>query len=267
VAGDQRTSIGEPASLCGTAITLTGICPPTVVNANPPLLTGAGYHVSYAYTGLNSVGAPVSGINSSPAAVATFDATGRLTQFSGGANSATFTGTHAEFGTSAGVIAWGRWIGPATVVDGTPVLGFTAGANQGYHYVVGTPTASMPTTGTATYALLGATNPTYSNGPTAPGTFSGSLSVTFGGSAVVSGNFNIAMRDARTYALAGSVTASGAVFNMSPTATGTGGACSSGCSASVQGFFAGATAQRAGISYRVTDGPQNLTGAAAFAKQ
>jgi hypothetical protein len=192
-----------------------------------------------------------------------------MTQFSGGANSATFTGTHAEFGTSAGVIAWGRWIGPATVVDGTPVLGFTAGANQGYHYVVGTPTAAMPTTGTATYALLGATNPTYASGSSAPGTFSGSLSVTFGASATVNGNFNVAMADARTYAWTGSATASGATFSMTSTATGTGGACSSSCSAAVQGFFAGATAQRAGISYRVTDtfAGQNLTGAAAFAKQ
>jgi hypothetical protein len=160
------------------------------------------------------------------------------------------------------------------VVDGSPgvgpITGFNPGANQGYHYVVGVPTAAMPTSGTATYALLGATNPTYATGAIGPGTFSGSLSVTFGTSAIVNGSFSVAMPDARSYAWTGTATASGASFSMPGSVpTGTGGtSCLSGCSAAVQGFFAGAAAQRAGISYRVTDTLNpTIVGAAAFAKQ
>jgi hypothetical protein len=254
------TAAACTASLVGTP----------VVNPNPPLVTGRGYAVSYAYGALDLAGALRSGVNSSPIASATFDAAGKMTQFSGGLNSASFTGTHLEFGTSAGVIAWGRWIGPASVVDAgvaasvpPPAMSLNPNANQGYHYVVGVPTAVMPTSGTATYALLGATSPTYANGGTAPGTFSGSLSVTFGTSAVVNGSFNVAMPD-RNYALTGSATASGATFSMlSPTVTG----CLSACSAAIQGFFAGATAERAGISYRINDLSANIIGAAAFAKQ
>jgi hypothetical protein len=263
---DGTCQTNPTGAACINSITAT---PPT--NPNPPLVTGSGYAVSYAF--VDAARSVAGGLNSSTFATATFDPAGQMTKFSGGLNSATFTGTHMEFGTSAGVIAWGRWIGSATVVDGSPgvgpVTGFNPGPNQGYHYVVGIPTAAMPTSGTATYALLGATNPTYATGTVAPGTFSGSLSVTFGANAIVNGSFSIAMPDAKGYAWTGTATASGASFNMAGSVpTGTGGACLSGCSASVQGFFAGATAERAGVSYRVTDTlSPTIVGAAAFQKQ
>jgi len=260
----------DPA--CQTTPTSAGCINSITVNTPArvqPLVTGSGYHVSYAYGDSTRTGG---GLNSSTNASATFDPAGQMTQFSGGLNSASFTGTHMEFGTSGGVIAWGRWIGPASVVDGSPgpgpITSFNPGANQGYHYVVGIPTAAMPTSGTATYTLLGATKPTYASGSSAPGTFSGSLSVTFGGTAAVSGSFNVAMPDGKGYAWTGSTTTSSASFSMSSLSTGTGGACSSSCSASVQGFFAGANAERAGIGYRVIDSIANQTvvGAAAFTK-
>jgi hypothetical protein len=50
---------------------------------------------------------------------------------------------------------------------------------------------------------------------------------------------------------------------------GSGGACGvSGCTASIQGFFAGASAERAGVGYRIQDGTSfnNIIGAAAFQK-
>jgi hypothetical protein len=68
-----------------------------------------------------------------------------MTQFSA-TRSATFSGTHLEFGTDAAVVAWGRWIGPLTGVDVGPPLNISPNANQGYHYVVGIPATAMPTT-------------------------------------------------------------------------------------------------------------------------
>ena len=56
----------------------------------------------------------------------------------------------------------------------------------------------MPTTGTATYSLIGATNPTYADGRTTPGTFSGTLGIDFAGNRV-SGSFNVAMPNGSGY--------------------------------------------------------------------
>lgn len=63
--------------------------------------------------------------------------------------------------------------------------------------------------------------------------------------------------------------ASTALFSFSPTMTG---CLSSTCSGSVQGFFAGPTAERAGVGYHIADfdpniGTKDIVGAAAFAKQ
>ena len=62
------------------------------------------------------------------------------------------------------------------------------------------------------------------------------------------------------------------VFLFFPTFSGSGltttnpSACSSGCSSSVQGFFAGAGAVRAGLGYRIDDGAEQVVGAAAFSQ-
>jgi hypothetical protein len=247
------------------------------VNPNPPLLTGSGYHVSYAYGAMAVTGAPASGINSSPAATATFDAVGHMTQFSGGLNSAAFTGTHMEFGTSGGLVAWGRWIGPATVVDGSPgpgpVAGFNPGANQGYHYVVGLPATGMPTTGSASFTFLGATKPTGTDGSFAPGTFSGTMSVNFGPS---TGTVNLTASLAFSGFAYNFTTSSVSYTNTAFTGTMTGTAsgavpaaytCSGGCTATVNGAFLGAGAAYAGYAYRMPTGPtQSVVGAAVFKK-
>ena len=128
----------------------------------------------------------------------------------------------------------------------------------------------MPTTGTATYSMMGATNPTYADGRTTPGTFSGTLAMDFGANRV-SGSFNVAMPNGSGYSWGMATNPSGAMFSQSslPVA-GSGGACSScGCTAGVTGFFAGASAERAGIAYHINEGfpaNANLFGAAAFKK-
>jgi hypothetical protein len=176
-------------------------------------------------------------------------------------------GSHADFGTD-GILAWGRWIGDVTVgCDGTCTP--TYNANQGLHYVVGLPTATMPTSGIATYSLLGFTKPTYVDGSAAPGTFSGALTVDFGTRGGVGMALNVGI-DGKSYALAGTATILGSTFSGSPSVIGSVGTCGgSGCFASVQGFFAGATAERAGLGYHIDDSGtnKNIIGAAAFAKQ
>jgi hypothetical protein len=126
----------------------------------------------------------------------------------------------------------------------------------------------MPTSGTANYVLLGATRPTYSgNGSIPPGVFNGSLSVNFGTAHTVTGIFSVAMPD-KSYAWTSTTTTPGAGFNMFSNSGITG--CSDGtCSANVRGFFAGASAERAGIGYQINDNNNGnqVAGAAAFKKQ
>jgi hypothetical protein len=179
-------------------------------------------------------------------------------------------GSHAEFG-SDGILAWGRWIGPVTIT-GSEAGTVNYGPNEGLHYVVGMPTPVLPTTGSATYSLLGATSPTVVGGATPPGTVtSGALSVTWGTAryTLALQNFGVAMPGA-SYRLDGSTTvfSSGSLWSINPRVTPTGGsACSSGCSASANGFFAGANAERAGMSYHINDfAGKQVLGAAAFKK-
>jgi FecR protein len=253
VQGEQRTDTGE---------NVLGVT---------PLPSGGGYAANVI---LSDFGNPVMAVGTD--ATATFDSAGQMTSISGLGFGQYFAlgagGTHADFGTD-GILAWGRWIGPVTgdSCGDSCTLNENYNTNQGFHYVVGMPTTSMPQTGTATYTLLGATQPTYLDGTVSPGTFSGRLSVDFG-QRTVGMDLNVAI-DSKGYAIGGTAGISGSAFSSSTgnvTVGGTaGGACSSACSASVDGFFAGANAVRAGLGYHITDSGngRNIIGAAAFAKQ
>jgi hypothetical protein len=255
VAGDERTNEGLP------------------IIPQPSILTsGSGYFSVLAFdAGVGTEVFPVGGN-------AQFDADGRLTELSD-ASGQLFkldpaTGVHADFGTD-GILAWGRWTGlvsGAYDFDGVLPFSATYSANQGFHYVVGMPTTSMPTTGSATYALLGASRPTYvSDIGVAPGAFTGSLSVNFGALSV-GVNLNIVMPDT-TYAIGGSATLAGPTFvgveGQALTTTSPNGGCQSGCNSLVVGFFAGSTAERAGLGYHVNDflANKDVLGTAAFQKQ
>jgi hypothetical protein len=162
----------------------------------------------------------------------------------------TLGGTHAEFATVDGVLAWGRWIGQVNSSNLSPT--------QGIHYVVGLPTPAGSVTGVSyTYNMIGATSPTAGNGGVTPGTLtSASLVGNFGSSTV-------------NVSFAGNVVSAGTplgftVSNISGTIGNSGGATtfsasgsfsgslSSGGSTSVQGFFAGSGATHAGFAYQLT---------------
>jgi FecR protein len=245
----------------------------STTNPNPPLTTGSGYHVSYAYG--SSSGGPPSGINSSiTLANATFNGTGQMTQFTA-TNSATFTGAHQEFGTVGGAVAWGRWTGPVSGTDGT-ALSITPGTNEGYHYVVGLPATGMPTAGSASFTFVGATMPTGQNGALTPGTFSGTLTVNNWATGSMTVGVTVSFTAPTSFSYSFST---GASFSGSPAFSGStsptaiannvsaplGYQCTLGCQGKVNGAFFGAGAAFAGFAYQITGiSNQAISGAAVF---
>jgi hypothetical protein len=231
-----------------------------------PLVTGSGYAAALAYTLAIDGDLPFldGGEGSFLSSDAVFDS-GLMTAikdpaFNGNIASATLAGgTHAEFATEGGVLAWGRWIGPVTVDDGS-ILNENYGPNQGFHYVVGLPTPVMPTNATATYTLLGATSPTFADGSVPPGTFSGKLTVEFfSGTTEVTGDFGVSIAG-RAYSWSSFGSTSSSRFSLSTQSIS---GCSQ-CSAQARGFFAGTAASHAGVSYRIDDFGDTILGAAAF---
>ena len=247
------------------------------INAIVPLVSGSGYQLVNAFTSSAIEGTTVN----SQTVSATFDAQGRLTDASGSSFTHSIgTASHAEFGTD-GILAWGRWANGAVQNCLSSFCSTdTYNANQGMHYVVGMPTPTMPTGGSATYSLYSvngvssATSPTYVDGLNAPGTLlqTSFVKVNFGaasGAHMIQANLDIAMSDGRGYNFNNSTTSSSSLFSMSGSVTGSGGACgTSSCFGSVSGFFAGANADRAGVGYQIQDPilGRQVIGAAALKK-
>jgi hypothetical protein len=245
-----------------------------VALAKPVLVSGPGYQVSYAYneppgSNRNSSGSP---------ADAVFDTTGRLLKFSA-TNSATFNGTHQEFGTADAVVAWGRWTGPIAAVDtpGPGAIALNPNANNGYHYVVGIPATGMPTTGSASFTMIGATAPTGQNGVLAPGSFSGTFTVTSWSAGTIALGGTIAFPSAGfsyTYNGSGTFSSGGPAFTGTSSslsvagqtaATAAGYGCPQGCTVLINGAFFGAGATHAGYGYMVSGASTNsVTGAVVF---
>jgi hypothetical protein len=273
--GDQRTADGTAA---------VGVI---------PLASGPGYSATVSLPGFFGNGGQAidSGSPVGSSATATFNSAGQMTDIAFdnpnfGGNMTKYTlgagGSQTEFGTD-GILAWGRWTGPVSAAsnacDGVcPSQDLTFGPNQGLHYVVGLPTPVMPTAGTASYALMGATSPTFTDGHAAPGTFAGGLSVDFGQQTITLGMIVSMPSDGKGWAIGGTTSYSGNAFTASASSFSPGSfniagtnanSCTSSCSASVQGFFAGTDASRVGLGYAISDSSAsstNVIGAAAFKK-
>jgi hypothetical protein len=255
----QEFTQGEQREGDGTNVITSGV-----------LTSGDGYITVLTY-GINCDG-PCPQMDAGTGS-ATFTGSGQMTQFVLDGRVSEIAslqgGTHADFGTDS-IIAWGRWIG---TVD-TPRFGsVTFKDDTGLHYVVGMPTPTMPTSGTASYSLIGATRPTLLDGGVTPGTFNGSLLVDFGATTPsVTMNLNVAV-GTLGYSIVGSAGISGSTFSgfyvqgegVTPT---TQSSCTSSCTATVQGFFAGPNAERAGLGYHIEDQfVADVLGTAAFTKQ
>lgn len=152
-----------------------------------------------------------------------------------------------------GIIGWGRWYGTVTYFENGVVTTRTSDINSGLHGIVAIPTAILPTRGTFSYALTGATRPTDGfNGPGTPG--SGLLEISFSSTStplITTGSYYTYTLGS-TYTLnlgLGTSTWNGSRFAISG-ATVTGG--SSGGTASVQGVIAGTNAERVGMTFETS---------------
>jgi hypothetical protein len=263
IAGEERDDTGNV------------VIPPPQLG---PLVSGSGF------LGILTYGDPDNPFMDPVVGDTQFNAAGQLTQIidqsGSGVNFTLAPGGNVRESGNDGILAWGRWTGRVTgqySCDGLCNFDVTFSDNQGFHYVVGMPTTAMPASGSASYSVLGATNPTYLDGAVPPGTLTGSLTVNFGATPTLGMNLSIAMPDSRGYALGGSIPISGVAFvgissggqGNGLTVSGSGGACSSGCDALVTGFFAGTNAERVGLGYHVNDflANKDVVGAAAFQKQ
>lgn len=226
----------------------------------------------------------------------TQDAAGVVTSYSPGAPDTYVINTAqgADAGSDA-TIAWGRWVNGTPQLTGSgggPIDMTAIGAEQGLHYVIGKPTPpTLPASGTANFTLLGATKPTFGDGSasfpagTLTSTGAVAMAVEWGGNA----GTRIGLDLTATMPNDGSyrIQSTGGVATPSTSELTTGGnsrfsgtvpvsvtgadrACGgASCQASVQGLFAGMSAERAGINYLIAPaGPplatQGIIGAAAF---
>jgi hypothetical protein len=134
-----------------------------------------------------------------------------------------------------GLIAWGRWTGGVSA--GAFGADFTRGGAM--HYIAGLPATNMPTTGVATYQMIGATTPTLSGAATSASINSSSIVVDF---SLSSADFTM------DFTLNGQPFSSGLV---SLVRSGAQLSASSVASMELQGFLAGDGAARAGMAYRL----------------
>lgn len=162
-----------------------------------------------------------------------------------------FAGTPLDAGGDGGV-SWARWTGPATSVaiqanGATTTTSNVFPANGGFHYVVGPPATQMPTAGSFTYNMVGATSPTILDASLAPGTVnSAQLTGNFtptGGTVSLTAAFGF---NATNYTMTQSGTITGTGFSGAGSVAG--GTCTV-CVASMQGAFFNAGATHAGLSY------------------
>jgi FecR protein len=236
------------------------------------LPSGSGYGLVYAYLGDTcGDGCLLYGSRGLTGVTATFNGASQLVQYASAAESGSLGPATVSFSATDGIIGWGRWdgnwTGPNTYVNSLVIPGAS------FHYIVGIPTAVMPTTGSATYSLIGYTMPTDRNG-LAGYTVSGTLSANFANS-TVGVNMSVANAATTTYTFNNTTTpftvAAGSTFSgtiattsSSPSPT----YCSGGCTTSVNGLFIGTNAARAGLAYSITDSSAGnyIQGVAAFTR-
>jgi hypothetical protein len=212
--------------------------------------------------------ASTSGINLVTGANTVFSGSSQLVRYDyslTGLQTGLLGGATVSFSATDGIIGWGRWSGGPTAGNAAPQP-----MTGTFDYVIGIPTpiASLPTS-TANYTLMGYTSPTATNGSTTPYSVNGILSAYFA-TGTVGVNINVTNG---TYAYSMNNTAnpliaiSGSTFSGFINTTSSTSSCPSSCPTTINGFFAGTNASRAGLSYTITSaGGGTVQGVAVFAK-
>lgn len=182
---------------------------------------------------------------------------GTITSFTGATLDKTTSGTFAPYGYD-GIVGWGRWYGTFTYTENGVATTMTASSSCGLHGVAGLP-ATLPTVGYASYSLSGATNPT--DGTNVGYGTGGSMSIYFGASPAMYGSYSYHLGGGNyTLSLNNSGWNGSATFSFTGAVTGSGTG-----SATVNGFFAGANAERIGIAFQGS-GSVAHNGAAVFSQ-
>jgi hypothetical protein len=191
----------------------------------------------------------------------TFDAAGAATAFASGWEGPFDRGTASVVPDgNDGVIAWGRWISGTTGGSHIYHAGRTLAGSEVLHYVAGLPATNLPTSGTATYSMIGATPPSFDGLVTGASLHGSVITVNFGTSAA---DFGIDMtingsRASHSVPLG----RSGAYMQGAATVNVPG---FSSSSLGVSGLLAGEGATHAGAGYQFSlDGTSNVAGAIAY---
>ncbi len=178
-------------------------------------------------------------------------------------------------------LSWGRWINSSVNVGdaNNPV---TLAANDTVHYIVGAPSASLPTSGTVTYSHAGSTTPTGTiTTPTTTGSPATTISPLAGVSVLNNStmqvNFASTANDAIKLDMGFSTTSQGDIrfegqsplnANFSLNNLTVNSQSCQNCAAN--GFFAGNNGAMIGLNYELTTnlgkGVAEITGVAAFEK-
>ena len=186
------------------------------------------------------------------------------------------TAQQMEGGNWNGVVSWGRWANGTIANLGTYDTNIYMPADNGFHYIAGTPTSttSLPTT-SVSFTLLGATTPTPVSNP--QGTWavtSGSLTANFAANSI-SGNMGLYTNQPAGYGFynmtIGSnnvalTPANNAVATNVSLVSGSLTTCAAGCAGNGNVTFYGTGAQAAGLSYNFNTGSNVVQGVAVFKK-
>jgi len=186
--------------------------------------------------------------------------------------------------------SWGRWSDGTLQARGllgnlTLPADRTLSPNEGIHYLVGVPSVTIPTSGEFGYSLIGATQPTISNGSVAPGTFTGEARVAFtpatahigiqGSISIGNGSYGFAtaggISDPRSSTLTTNAShAFSGTLGATPGGSGPLSCTGAGCSVNLQGGLFGPEAARLGLSYQIQgsgSGGPTISGVGVFQKQ
>ena len=237
------------------------------------LQSGSFYALATSYSGVESspVGIAQGGSPANPLTVTFNGSSGVLAYDPAAFVGAIGDANLADVGSDA-IIGWGRWTGGTlSVANGEPVpMNDCCGDVGNVHYVVGIPTADMPVSGSASYTLLGATQPTESSGGFTGTLNSASFNVAFGATPTVNTTLDISIRG-NNYMVNAPLTGPGdhTFAGSGAFTTDSNVNCSGGCQTDIKGFFAGPAAARAGYAYKIFDSYlyTYINGAVGFTKQ
>ena len=179
--------------------------------------------------------------------------------------------TGSDSGGVAGVVGWSRWSGgtsATTTIYGVTNPGATSGSD-GTTHIWGSRATSLPTSGTATYTMIGGTAVAHSGSQPLGTIDTATLGVAFGGAPKVGLDLAVLVGGTRyTLASAGgaatpSVALDTASMTFGSTASVVGGSCAgTACTGEFNGFLAGVGASHAGVSFTMPLGSERGAAAA-----